>query len=278
MVVETNKPVWVIMVLDNKHTQEAQAKQNRPSNLVNGSFFSGKQLIKLLGLLQWWVHWEVGSGKIISFWYDNWGSGPIRKLRDWQQRPPSQLISVHDVISDYSPVFSSFTGTVRPFTDFGDQLFWAFWCWSARGNYTASSVYKVMISGGKVGWNYMEIWSATTEFWQPSSDTWHMKWCKEEGWIMTWDLWCAMHVLLKHLTISSLNALLLWRLGEGFVLWYNWWARYNQLGTPPVTISVRKQGIRKETGLFLSWWWQYFDPYGDSETRSYSMVWSCQLG
>lgn len=55
-------------------------------------------------------------------------------------------------------MLSSFTGTLLALNDQEDQLVWK---WSSSGDYTASSVYKLMVSGGKIQWNFKKIWEAT---------------------------------------------------------------------------------------------------------------------
>lgn len=124
--------------------------------MVNGSFF-WKQLIKLHSLFQWCAQWNIGIGKRISYWYDNWGSSPIRLIRDRQPRPCAQLISLQEAITKRPSALNSYTGTILVLSDTDDVLVWR---WSASGEYTASSVYKRMITTGKVCWNFMEIWTA----------------------------------------------------------------------------------------------------------------------
>lgn len=87
-------------------------------------------------------------------WFDNWiGDRPLRHLRDGQPRPPSQLISLQEAVSEELPL----TGTVPVLTGGEDH---AHWRWSANGIYLACSLYNTIISAGKIGWHYMELWTA----------------------------------------------------------------------------------------------------------------------
>lgn len=54
-------------------------------------------------------------------------------------------------------MLSTYTGTVPVLTEYEDQLLWR---WSTNGVYSAASLYKLIVSAGKIGWNYMEVWTS----------------------------------------------------------------------------------------------------------------------
>lgn len=139
-------------------------KKNRPHQthpkiwLVQGSFF-WNQLIKLQPLFQWCTMWIIGNGARISYWYDCWGSEPLRRMKDGRPRPIYQHLSLNEALSEDSDIISSYTGTepVPVLYDHDDALVWR---WSTNGEYSAASVYKMLIMAGKTHWGFMEIWSA----------------------------------------------------------------------------------------------------------------------
>lgn len=123
--------------------------------MVNGSFWN--QLIKFHVLFQCCTQWIIGNGANISYWYDCWGPTPLRRMKDGGPRPISQHILLQEAFSDGSPVISSFTDTVLVLNDLEDRFKWR---WSANGEYSAGSVYKILITAGKIKWGFVEIWKA----------------------------------------------------------------------------------------------------------------------
>lgn len=125
--------------------------------MVSGSFV-WKFLIKIKNLFHWYATWEVGDGKLISFWYDNWMGVPIRALKDRLPRPVLQSASLDQaimLITDLAP-------HVQPYTPvlLSQQVDKIIWRWSSNGGlYSANSVYKVLTAGGKVRWKYEFLWS-----------------------------------------------------------------------------------------------------------------------
>ncbi|XP_078169473.1 uncharacterized protein LOC144563882 [Carex rostrata] len=78
-------------------------------------------------------------------------------MKDGLPRPISQHISLQNAFSEGSPVLSSFTGTVPVLNESDDVLLWR---WSANGEYSAYSVYKVLIEAGRINWGFVGTWRA----------------------------------------------------------------------------------------------------------------------
>lgn len=79
-------------------------------------------------------------------------------MKDGGPRPISQHISLQEAFSDGSPVISSFTGTIPVLNDLQDRSEWR---QSANGEYSAGSVYKILITARKIKWGFVEIWKAS---------------------------------------------------------------------------------------------------------------------
>ncbi|XP_078175174.1 uncharacterized protein LOC144568677 [Carex rostrata] len=114
-------------------------------------------------LMRWW--WKAtsqpgGDGKLISYWYDNWGEeGSLRGIRDRQPRPSSQLISLNEAISARSDLLQQVAGTVPvPVPVLTDRVDAMSWRWSGTGHYSALSLYNLIITTGKTKWKFMELW------------------------------------------------------------------------------------------------------------------------
>lgn len=123
---------------------------------LKGSFFWGN-LLKIKYLFHWSSVWEVGNGRSIAYWFDNWSGIPLREFRDGLPRPFQQQLSLRAAVTD--PSQSPHTQELSEITlmDREDRLRWR---WTAQGEYTANSVYQVMVTGGKTRWEFKEIWTA----------------------------------------------------------------------------------------------------------------------
>lgn len=121
---------------------------------VSGSFF-WICLLKIKALFHWCTCWKVDDGGSISFWYDSWTALPLRHYRDHLPRPNKQQLSLKEALQSPSqrPHTKEMAKIVT--TQSQDLLEWK---WTRHGEYTASSVYKLMVSGGRARWGYDEIW------------------------------------------------------------------------------------------------------------------------
>lgn len=123
--------------------------------LVQGSFF-WQQLIKLKRLFHWCTRFQIGDWLTISYWYDNWNGTSLRSMKDGQLRPAFQAISLReaaDILSDVAPDDEEISNLV--FTQQEDILAWR---WSTNGVYSASSVYRVMITAGLTRDRCNKLW------------------------------------------------------------------------------------------------------------------------
>lgn len=62
---------------------------------VGGSFF-WQQLFKIKHFFHWSAQWSVGTGMLISYWYDSWDGAPIRSFKDggiYETEVPSYVTS-----------------------------------------------------------------------------------------------------------------------------------------------------------------------------------------
>lgn len=121
---------------------------------ANFSFF-WNQLVKIKPIFHWCAQWVVGNGKPVSYWYDSWNRPPVREIKNDGPRPPLQFISLRDMITCWPWILPFPDHEIPDFTDEDDQLLWR---WSSDGVYSSNSIYKVMLTGGKIKWSYKIIW------------------------------------------------------------------------------------------------------------------------
>lgn len=83
------------------------------------------------------------------------GSNSSQADERWRAKTNFSAHFATGSLSDGSPVISSFTDTVPVLNDLEDRFDWH---WSANGKYSAGSVYKILITAGKIKWGFVEIW------------------------------------------------------------------------------------------------------------------------
>ncbi|KAJ4756378.1 RNA-directed DNA polymerase (reverse transcriptase)-related family protein [Rhynchospora pubera] len=130
----------------------------------NGSFF-WKQILALRHYFQLSTTFEIHSGANTLFWYDNWGHtnlfffhsncaplvrrfATVRQVfTNWFQFVPAPM---PPLIDDLHRRVSVHTLTRAP-----DKIRWK---WRNDGHYSASSIYRALISAGKVKFIYSNLW------------------------------------------------------------------------------------------------------------------------
>lgn len=127
-----------------------------PKLWIKAGFFFWGCLQNLRPLFVWCTYWSIGDGRSVSFWFDHWGGDPIvnggMPMLTWQNL---SLQEAMPLLCEMAPQI--YSRLVEQQNEGNDELQWA---WSSDGNYSAKSVYKVMISGGKLSWRYSVIWKA----------------------------------------------------------------------------------------------------------------------
>lgn len=105
-------------------------------------------------IFRWSTCWVIGDGAAISFWYDAWHNRPLLYSLETGQKPTQPKISLRDAI----PI----AHTLLPSTDLEvvlsqrrDQVLWK---WTASASYTAKSIYKMFVTGGKVRCENSYVW------------------------------------------------------------------------------------------------------------------------
>lgn len=109
-----------------------------------GSFFWG-DLISIKHLFTLSTCWIIGDGRIISYWYDAWGEQPLASIG-------SRCI---DHACSLQKAFSRFPLTISLSEGQLDELRWK---WSTSGDYSAKSIYQVLVTAGRIKWEFNSIW------------------------------------------------------------------------------------------------------------------------
>ncbi|XP_078174442.1 uncharacterized protein LOC144568087 [Carex rostrata] len=79
-------------------------------------------------------------------------------MKDRLPRPIRQHISLKEAIPGEGDIISAYTGTVPVLQDHEDELIWR---WTTSKKYSAGSIYKLLITTGKVRWGFREVWAAS---------------------------------------------------------------------------------------------------------------------
>ncbi|KAJ1695315.1 hypothetical protein LUZ63_012013 [Rhynchospora breviuscula] len=130
----------------------------------NGSFF-WKQLLSLRLYFQLSVQPKIQSGRSTLFWFDSWGGSPMhffgkstappvkryatvrQALHSWHELVPAPMTLEHSARQTILRNLSLVEGD--------DSVSWR---WRSDGKYSSASVYKTLISAGKVTFRYSKIW------------------------------------------------------------------------------------------------------------------------
>lgn len=115
-----------------------------------GSFFWG-QLVSIKHFFDWATTWSIGDGRLISYWYDSWGPTPLAKTGS---RQIGQLMSLRQA----RVLSMTAHEQAQPFPELSDQMDLLTWRFTANGQYSAASIYQVLISGGLIRWEFKAIW------------------------------------------------------------------------------------------------------------------------
>ena len=107
----------------------------------SGSFFWG-QLLSIKHIFAWATQWIIGDGRLISYWYDNWGPLPIANSGSRQVGHSVSLRQARVLRLTAHQQFQAFP----QLTDQLDELLWRF---SSNGQYSSASVYKMLIEIGR---------------------------------------------------------------------------------------------------------------------------------
>lgn len=124
-------------------------------------------LLKLKFIFHWSTYWEVGNGRSIAYWFDTWDELPLRAFRDGLPRPLRQQMSLQQALSSPSQIPHTKALSEITLTRDEDKLIWR---WSTQGTYSANSVYRAMVEGGKTRWSFNEIWKG----WAPPKVQLHL--------------------------------------------------------------------------------------------------------
>ncbi|KAJ1695517.1 hypothetical protein LUZ63_012215 [Rhynchospora breviuscula] len=130
----------------------------------NGSFF-WKQLLTLRYFFQISTTTELQNGENTLFWFDNWAGTLLSFFQASAHIPVRRFVTVSQTFRSWFDVVPA------PMTETQDWLYRHFqrdsltrgidimrWKWSSDGNYSSSSVYKALVSAGKVKFHLQNLW------------------------------------------------------------------------------------------------------------------------
>lgn len=143
--------IWIEVV--NILKVNANIQQGPKLWIAVGSFF-WKQLRGLWYLFNWCTGWEIGDGKLISFWFHAWQGLPLRNNRP--PRPTRPNISLHSAIPIITDLLPNSPLLELPMLT--QQMDVILWKWSTSGSYTAKSVYDKLSGGGMIRDRFSTIW------------------------------------------------------------------------------------------------------------------------
>jgi zinc-binding in reverse transcriptase len=134
--------------------------------MVTGSFF-WKHLLALHSTFTHLTQWEVGSGRRINVWNDNWMGSPVLQLFSKDAPPARRTLSLLQTKRQLPALLP------RPFNrkmqeiidkvtqiqlrDNRDKILWRA---SPSGTFSSKSAYDLMSSAGKINFHHSSAWTA----------------------------------------------------------------------------------------------------------------------